>query len=159
MSEKKDYKDLGELFGRESIWGDKYLPCSKRKNTQKNSGLWEILSEPKYKKDIPSLSHYKENYSHFCNAYYNKLPRNGSKQSPPYTCVPYWGSEYWKSKKRIAIFAQKSLNEDGASIPLYFPLCEVESWEKAFELGLCLSEEQPKKPFGWCHVNFPTLHS
>ena len=145
MSE--NYKELGELFGRESIWGDRYLPCSNRKNTQKGV-LWEILSNnQEYEKDIPSLRPYKESYSDFCRAYYDNLPKIGSEHH--YTCVPYWGSDYWKSEKRIAIFAQKSLNRDGAGIPLYFPLCEIESWEKAFELGLRLNKNQPTKPFGW----------
>jgi len=107
------------------------------------------LNNPEYEKDIRSLRHYKENYPDFCNAYYNNLPKIGFEHPEYYTCVPYWGSNYWKSKKRIAIFAQKSLNRDGASIPLYFPLCEVKSWERAFELGFRLNEKQARKPFGW----------
>jgi len=149
MSEEKNCEDLGELFGKESVWGDGYLPCSNRNDTSKGV-LSEILgNNQEYEKDIPSLRHYKESYPDFCNAYYNNLPKIGSERPKYYTCVPYWGSDYWKSKKRIAIFAQKSLNQDGAGIPLYFPLCEVESWEKAFELGLRLNREQPTKPFGW----------
>lgn len=145
----EDCKKLGGLFGEKRVWSDDYLPCSNRRNMQEGV-LQEILNNPEYEKDIPSLRRYKEDYPDFCKAYYDNLPKNGFEHSEDYwTCVPYWGSDYWKSNRRIAIFAQKSLNRDGAGIPLYFPLCEIKSWERAFELGCRLNEKQRSKPFSW----------
>lgn len=143
--------DLGELFGKYSMWGTSYLPCPYHNNKQQGV-LCELLNDPEnrnYKRDIKSLDSYRQDYSKFCSAYYNNISQSSQTGKPEYTCVPYWGKEFWKAKKRIAIFAQKSLNKDGASLPLYFPLCEIESWKKAFEIGLNLNEKQPGKPFGW----------
>jgi hypothetical protein len=146
-------KNLGKLFGEYSIWGDEYLPCLNR-NKKQEGVLYELLKDPKdigYERLIDSLSNYRQDYSEFCEAYYDNLSTSSEAKKSEYTCVPYWGNEFWKTdpEKRIAIFAQKSLNRDGASMPLYFPLCEIESWEKAFEIGLRLSEKQSTKPFGW----------
>jgi len=148
---KLDYVDLGNLFREYSMWGNSYLPRSYPNNKQQGV-LWELLnpSENKnYKRYIKSLDSYCQNYQNFCGAYYANPFRSSKIEKPKYTCVPYWGKDFWKEKKRIAICAQKSLNRGSASIPLYFPLCEIKSWEKAFEIGLKLNEKQPPKPFGW----------
>lgn len=149
--ENLNYEDLGKLFGKYSMWGDEYLPCPTR-NKKQEGILCELLEDPKdvgYERLIDGLCNYCQDYSKFCEAYYDNLSMSSKAKKPEYTCVPYWGKEFWKTKKRVAIFAQKSLNRGGASIPLYFPLCEIESWEKAFEIGLRLNEKQPTSPFGW----------
>lgn len=144
-------KDLGKLFGEYSLWGDKYLP--RFPSLKNQSGvLYEVLNDPKnlgYGNHIQSLSNYRKNYTEFCKAYYSNLPGSSGIRACEYTCVPYWGKEFWKAQDRIAIFADKSLNRGGASIPLYFPLCEIESWEKAFEIGCLLSRQQIERPFNW----------
>ena len=152
--ENDGYLELARLFGRESIWGNKYLPCSENKTDGVLSKLLD--QETGYDKYIGSLQSYRSDYAQFSDAYYRSLPPGAGKEQ--YTCVPYWGSEFWKPKSesslRLAVFAQGSLNRDGASIPLYFPLCEIDTWEKAFEVGVELGREQPgkeppKSPFGW----------
>jgi hypothetical protein len=150
--ENGGYLELARLFGKESIWGNKYLPCSENKTDGVLSKLLD--QETGYDKYIGSLQSYRSDYAQFSDAYYRNLPPGAGKEQ--YTCVPYWGSEFWKPKTslRLAVFAQRSLNEDGASIPLYFPLCEIPSWEKAFEIGVKIGEKQPgkeppKTPFSW----------
>jgi hypothetical protein len=152
--ENRDYRDLGKLFGKPAIWGRGYLPCSEKKTDGVLSKLLD--QETGYDKYIGSLQSYRSDYAQFSDAYYRSLPPGAGKEQ--YTCVPYWGSEFWKPKSesslRLAVFAQGSLNRDGASIPLYFPLCEIDTWEKAFEVGVELGreqpgKEQPKSPFGW----------
>ncbi len=145
-----DYTGLGELFGEFSVWGKDSLPSQSLSNNGKGV-LWELLNDFQnrgYKKHIKSLNSYCRDYQEFSKAYRDSLPNDSRTEKIEYTCVPYWGSNYWKSEKRIAIFAQKSLNRGGISIPLYFPLCEIDSWEKALEIG-CLLSYQQEKPFSW----------
>ena len=148
--ENSGYLELGKLFGEHAIWGKDYLPCSEKKT---DSVLSELLWDPQktgYHEHIRSLESYRCDYAKFCEAYCDSLdsPRSVPAK-PPYSCVPYWGSEFWKSRPRLAVFAQRSLNKDGASIPLYFPLCEVDNWGQALDMGIELGKKQPKTPFGW----------
>jgi hypothetical protein len=157
--ENDGYLKLARLFGKESIWGNKYLPCSENKTDGVLSKLLD--QEMGYDKYIGSLQSYRSDYAQFSDAYYRSLPPGAGKEQ--YTCVPYWGSEFWKPKSesslRLAVFAQGSLNEDGASIPLYFPLCEIGTWQEAFDKGVKLGQQErgkkePSKkqrggPFSW----------
>ncbi len=108
-----------------------------------------MLRDPQrigYSKHIASLESYGIDYVQFSKAYYDKLGDLHSEPvEPPYACVPYWGSEFWNSRRRVAVFAQRSLNVNGASIPLYFPLCEIDDCIEAFEVGVNLGKKQPGK--------------
>ena len=146
--ENRDYRDLGKLFGEYALWGNKYLPRSGEES--KDSVLGELLQysqETRYQ-HISSLKSYCIDYARFSEAYHHSLADQRSVQAePPYACVPYWGSEFWKPKPslRLAVFAQRSLNVNGASIPLYFPLCDIDDCIEAFEVGVNLGKKQPGK--------------
>lgn len=149
--ENQGHLKLAELFGKHALWGNGYLPCSEKKT---DGVLSELLWDPQkkgYHKHIHSLESYRRDYDAFCAAYDSLDSPHSVPAEPPYACVPYWGSEFWKPKRpdkpslRLAVFAQRSLNENGASIPLYFPLCEIDDCVKALEVGVNLGKKQPGK--------------
>lgn len=143
------YLKLGEVCGDYSIWGHDFLPAPGKKTER--GVLDELLRDPDdrgYHNHITSLQNYRHDYAGFSAAYYSTI-HNTHPHPTEFTCVPYWGSEFWKSPSRMAVFAQKSLNKDGASIPLYLPLCETGNWEAAFCMGRDLGKWQQKSPFSW----------
>lgn len=123
-------KKLGGLFGRYSVWPEDYLP--EPKGSQKEGVLSDLLKDTDY--EIESLESYRKDYSRFHESY-SPLEK-AEMGEPKRRCdVPYWTRKLWKTQKRIVIFGQKSLNEGKASVPLYSPLFEIDSWKRAFKTG------------------------